>query len=314
MECEWRLVSRTVLSSMIAFVVLGFIAVPQAMAADEFAGYGVEKYRGSSHGECSSSNLFWTIDQVSNFAKKFNKWSSWETVEKFSNKAVDGRDFTDASKGTGGSDEACSCTSCSCTGKDHLSPYGADHADVVIISTHGSTRNSKTDAHLVMGDNSNDCKVTWEENMFWSEDTDILITEACHSASYDVWSNSNRHTRTGFYAGIDEDGQFRALLGYHGLSKDKPSFFSAPAFVSNSYSDAIVENWILEMYDSSWRRKGVKQEICPTAIVFGSTDAKIDNFAENGGFKDRKDTGSKSRSSYFYIGGCDPHSASALPE
>ena len=97
------------------------------------------------------------------------------------------------------------------------------------------------------------------------------------------------------------------------MSKDKTSFFSAPSFVSNSYSDAIVENWILEMYDSSWKISGTKREICPTAIVFGETNSLIDNFAEHGGFKDRKDTGDKSRSSYYYIGDCHPHSAPALP-
>jgi hypothetical protein len=285
-----------------------------AQADDEFIGYGVEKYRGSSHGECSSTNLWWTIDQVKNFSKKFKKWNTWETVVLHSNKYVDGRDFTDASKDDYTGDNSCTCSSCSCLGNDAASGAGADHADVVIISTHGSTRNSKKDAYLVMGDNSNDCKTSWEQNMYWSTDTDILITEACHSADYTVWQNSNKTSRTGFYAGIKEDGQFRALLGYHGLSKDKSSLFSAPSFVSNSYDDAIVENWIVEMYGSSWKVKGTKAEICPTAIVFGESSSKTDNFAENGGFKDRKDTGDKSMSSYYYIGGCDPHKADALPQ
>ena len=121
------------------------------------------------------------------------------------------------------------------------------------------TEQLSTNASLKMGDNSNKCSPSWVQDMFWSEDTDILITEACHSADREVWLNSNRHSRTGFYAGIEESGQFRALLGYHGLSKDKTSFFSAPSFVSNSYSDAIVENWILEMYDSSWKISGTKR-------------------------------------------------------
>jgi hypothetical protein len=312
-DSNWRTTKFDVITWQLMILLAIIFMAPGAQAADEFAGYGVEKYRGSDYGECSSSNLYFTIEQVSNFAKKFKKWSTWETVEKFSNKGVDGRDFTDTSKDVMSKTGSCGCTACTCYGKDHVSKYGADHADVVIISTHGSRNSAKTDAYLVMGDNSNDCKPSWKNDMFWSEDTDILITEACHSADRDVWLNSDRHSRTGFYAGIEESGQFRALLGYHGLSKDKMSYFSAPSFVNNSYSDAIVENWILEMYDSSWKIDGEKREICPTAIVFGETNSLIDNFAENGGFKDRKDTGDKSRSTYFYIGDCDPHGAPALP-
>jgi len=310
---NWQTTKFNGVTWQVTLLLVIIFMAPGAQAADEFAGYGVEKYRGAGHGECSSSNLYFTIEQVSNFAKKFKNWSTWETVEKFSNKAVDGRDFTDTSKDVMSKKGYCDCTECTCYGKDYLNKYGADHADVVIISTHGSRNSSRTNATLKMGDNSNKCAPSWKDDMFWSEDTDILITEACHSADREVWLNSNRHSRTGFYAGIEESGQFRALLGYHGLSKDKMSYFSAPSFVNNSYSDAIVENWILEMYDSSWKIDGVKREICPTAIVFGESTSLIDNFAENGGFKDRKDTGDKSRSSYFYIGDCNPHSAPALP-
>ena len=299
--------------ALFPLIAMMLLASP-ASAKDEFAGYGVEKYNGSASGECDSSNLFWTINQVKNFSKKFSKWSTWETVKLNENTAVDGRDFTDSSKDDVTGDGSCYCSACSCTGNDDLNTYGADHADVVVISTHGSRSVSGVTASLVMGDNTNDCKVSWKNNMYWDSDTDILITEACHSADYEVWDASDRFDRTGFYAGIKKEGQFRALLGYHGLSKDKNSYFSAPGFVDDSYKDGIVENWILEMYDSSWKRDGVSKEICPTAIVFGNTNSLIENFAENGGFKDRKDTGDKSRSIYYYIGGCAAHSATELPD
>lgn len=304
----WR--TSKVLLPLMALMVLA----SSASAKDEFAGFAVEKYNGSDAGECSSTNLTWTIEQVKNFSKKFSKWSTWETVKLNKNKGVDGRDFTDSSKDDFTGDGSCYCSACSCKGNDDLNTYGADHADVVVISTHGGRSVSGVSASLVMGDNTNDCKVTWKNNMYWDSDTDILITEACHSADYEGWEASDRFERTGFYAGIKEEGQFRALLGYHGLSKDKMSYFSAPGFVDDSYEDGIAENWVTEMYDSSWKIDGVKKEICPTAIVFGSTNSLIENFAENGGFKDRKDTGDKSQSIYFYIGGCAPHSASELPD
>jgi|MDTC01.2.fsa_nt_gb hypothetical protein len=289
-----------------------------AMAADEFVGYGVEDFNGPSDGECESSNLWWTIQQVNNFAKKFKTWSSWETVRTNSDQAVDGRDFTDASKDDFTGDGSCSCASyqasCSCKGKDDENVYGADHADVVVISTHGSRNVSGANASLVMGDSSNDCKVSWKNNLYWDTDTDILITEACHSADYGVWGNSRSSDNKGFYAAIPADSQFRALLGYHGLSKDKASTWSAPSFVQDSKYNDIVENWITGMYASSWRSSGETREICPTAIVFGESNSKIDSFADNGGFRDRKDTGSKTRSKYYYIGGCNPHGTTALPD
>ena len=69
---DWR-DRRTSLIYWQLALFLGVLAlIPDAEAADEFAGYGVEKFRGSGHGECTSSNLYWTIEQVGNFAKKFN--------------------------------------------------------------------------------------------------------------------------------------------------------------------------------------------------------------------------------------------------
>ena len=53
---------------------------------------------------------------------------------------------------------------------------------------------------------------------------------------------------------------------------------------------------------------------CPVSIVFGETKAQRVAMFEAGGWTDRKNTGRKVASSYFYVGGCDPDNGQKLPE
>ena len=79
-------------------------------------------------------------------------------------------------------------------------------------------------------------------------------------------------------------------------------------YVQSSKWDGVGENWLDEAYD--W---GLIYDDCPVSIVFGSTKAARVSMYANGGWKDRKATGSKTGSTIFYVRGCNPDNGIKLP-
>jgi hypothetical protein len=71
----------------------------------------------------------------------------------------------------------------------------------------------------------------------------------------------------------------------------------------------VGENWIDEAYD--W---GVLEDDCPVSIVFGSSKSARRDMFTYGGWRDRKNTGSKTGSTIFYVRGCNPDNGSKLPD
>jgi hypothetical protein len=77
-------------------------------------------------------------------------------------------------------------------------------------------------------------------------------------------------------------------------------------YAASSFSNGVGENWLDEAYDGAfwwW-----EDDDCPVSIVMGSSRSKRDTMYEYGGFSDRKDTGNKTGSSFYYIHGCQPES------
>ncbi|MCY1032442.1 hypothetical protein OV207_13300 [Corallococcus sp. BB11-1] len=78
-------------------------------------------------------------------------------------------------------------------------------------------------------------------------------------------------------------------------------------YAANSKNDGVGENWLDEAYD--W---GVFKDDCPVSIVFGKTQADRKAMDATGGWRDRKSTGEKTGSSYFFVKGCDPENGREL--
>ena len=74
-----------------------------------------------------------------------------------------------------------------------------------------------------------------------------------------------------------------------------------------SKNDGVGENWLDEAHD--W---GILKDDCPVSIVFGASESQRKAMFEAGGWRDRKNTSSKTGPSYFYLSGCNPENGRKL--
>ncbi|MBI2569324.1 MAG: hypothetical protein HYV63_20090 [Candidatus Schekmanbacteria bacterium] len=296
-----------------AITAIGLLWSDSAQADHETHVYGIAEYGESGQCRKVSAHSEHT-DTAAEFLEIFEELKDegdWDSTITRNNDAARGSFWTDKSK-----ESTCKCQSyqddCWCTGHDTDSNFGADEADVVFIHTHGGsgykTDGKKADyTKLYMGNIKNDCEVSTKNNMLWGGDSagdlDIAVVKACQSAQYEVFVNG------GFWSMIDSDSTFRMWNGFHG---DSSCWWGTSGWIGDYAEDSVWEgvgeNWVDEAYDD-WG-----DDDCPVSIVFCNSESKCDTMYAHGGWLDRKDTGAKTLSKAYFIGGCNPDPGQTLPE
>jgi len=281
-------------------IVIVTFAVWPAMAARETHVYGIANFGGS--GQCGSPSQTHPVhvDTAAAFAAWFTVLKAeglWDDVRIRDNSSARGSYFTDKSK----------AGSCGCTADDTHTNSGADDADVIYVHTHGSHSESPAFSSLSMGNSTYDCSARTSENMLWNSDLDLAVIKACQSGDYDTWKNGGYRQQFTTHNSV-----FRMWNAFHGDSScgDKVTTY-VKWYVSSSTFDGAGENWLDAAYDDN---AGDGDDDCPVSIVIGETHNKRVSLFENGGWKDRKDTGDKTGSTYFYFKGCAPSKGRKLPD
>ena len=271
---------------------------------DEVHVYGVAK-NGGTH-ECLTAAK--SHDMHTLTATAFSAWFSglvglgeWDDVRANNDSDCWGRLWTDASKSA----------SCGCVASDSADRFGVDDADVLFIHTHGG--HSATASTLTMGNDYDTCAASTSTHMKFNDDLQIAVIKACESGNYEVWyddpanSTDNTTYRTQF---TTSSSQFSVWNAFHGTSScGTHVVWYVTTYAMESSYNGVGENWIDEAYDDN----RANEDDCPVSIVFGSSSSNRNLMFEYGGWLDRKDTGSKTASSYFRISGCDPAAGIVLP-
>jgi hypothetical protein len=278
------------------------LAAAPAHALNETHAYGVASFGGT--GQCGTSDLSHSVhtSTAASFSWVFNVMkagSLWDQVSTLNNTSARGSYFTDSTKGG----------SCGCSADDMAAGAGADEGDIFYIHTHGN--HNSNSSGLLMGNSSYDCEARTNQNMFFgnpsgSGDLDIAVVKACQSGDYGVWKAGGYRQQM-----VSSDSSFSVWNAFHGDSSCGSHVTSYVKFYSLfSILDGVGENWIDAAYDDD---SGADSDDCPVSIVFGSSSGVRHNMFEYGGWADRKNTGTKSGSTYFFINGCDPDSGVMLP-
>lgn len=273
------------------------LALPgQAAALDEVNTYGIGSFGGTNQcGKMGDSHSVHpaTANAFSLPFTILKGAGQWDTVNNFTNGQVNALHFTDAGKNA--------------SGLDLSSPKGSDTPDVLYVHTHGS--HDASGSSIMMSDNSQGCWPSTNGNMRYgngSGDLDIAVVKACQSGDYDVWKTGAYRTQL-----TSSTGSFTMWNAFHGDSSCGNHVTSYVLFYSLlSLKEGAGENWIDAAYDDDG---DPDEDDCPVSVVFGATKAARASMYEHGGWRDRKNTGTKSASTIWYIGGCDPSSGSKLP-
>ena len=294
-----------------------------AKAVQEVTVYGVANFGGA--GECGggfTSHARHTTS-AANFRAPFNTMiaaGTWDEANTNNNLDAHGTYFTDPAEGSSTDHSCCESyqsASCSCLGQDGNSGTGADQGDIFFIHTHGGSTHLDeiTDGGTVpymglqMGNTSYDCRPRSHQD--WelgngTGDLEIAVVEACQSMDYEVWDDG------GHWQFSESSSVFNMFNAYHG----NVSCSDSRTAEIGDYSDASIfdgagDNWLDMMYSNTAAANG---DNCPVSVVFGSSDGALrQHMYDYGGWRDREDTGSKTNSTIFYIGGCDPAGGSVLP-
>jgi len=281
---------------LMRLLTLALVALPTSVhAANEMHAYGVANF-GTGY-SCSGAKTHSVHNGTpDDFAEVFSEMKSdgkWDDVRVHKNTSVRGINFTDAGKVSGGLDD------------QDLS--GADDADVMFIHTHGKHSESQVASWLSMGNAYYDCKVRTDSNMRWNSDLEIAVVKACQSGDYKVWQDGGYMAQ--FSTAASQLTMWNAFHGNSACGFWTGSHVSDYAW--DSQLDGVGENWLDEFY-TEWI--GSDNDDCPVSIVMGSDSSARDHQFENGGWRDRKATGTKTGSSYYYIGDCDPEKGVRLPD
>ncbi len=306
----WSLGS-TLVATFVAVPTTLLLTATPAAAISEVHAYGISEYGDSPYcgpGFSDHSVHLETLDSFLETFRDLQDEGDWDQITELHNTQVHGSYFTDDSK-----EDDCKCSDyqpdCSCIGADDGTNLGADDADVIFVHTHGySNRGSDTPSRtgIVAGNINTDCTPTTEHNMQWNGDLDIAVIKACQAGSYEV------ATAGGFWHMVDSDSQFRMWNSFHGNSSCGNHVKRyVKRYAEDSIYNGVGENWLDEAYDWDW---GSNNDDCPTSIVFGYNLHQCTLMYENGGWKDRKDTGSRVECWIWYVGGCDPAGGMELPD
>ncbi len=270
---------------------------------NEVQAYGIGNFGGS--GQCGSASQTHSVhtSTAAAFVAPFNFYKTltlWDQVSTHNNSSARGTYWTDPSKSSSGADTALN--------------YGVDEADVVYVHTHGGhTTSAPWRSTLLMGNSSYACNVSTDTNMLFGNpagggDLQIAVIKACQSGDYDVWKNGGYFPKF-----TTSDSVFTVWNAFHGDSSCGGHVTDYVGdYASESFNEGVGENWLDEAYDNAfwpW-----EDDDCPVSIVMGATKSARQNMYEHGGFRDRKNTGAKTSSTIFYIGGCDPTNGRKLPE
>lgn len=268
----------------------------EATALNEVNSYGIGTFGGTNQcGKMADSHSVHPATAAA-FTLGFQMLkgaSQWDNVNLYTNGQVNALQFTDAGK--------------IASGLDQVGPKGSDAPDVFYVHTHGS--HNATGSSIMMSDNSQGCWPSTDGNMRFGNpggDLDIAVVKACQSGDYDVWKTGAYRTQL-----TSTTGSFTMWNGFHGDS-------SCGGHVTNyvllysilSGQEGVGENWIDLAYDDDDDADG---DDCPVSMVFGSSKAARTSMYEHGGWRDRKNTGNKTGSTIWFIGGCDPTAGTTLP-
>jgi hypothetical protein len=275
------------------------LAVPlTAHALNETHVYGIANFGGP--GQCGTPSMTHTVhtDTAAAFASVFTLLkavSAWDEVYTRNNMNACGTYFTDASKSSIGDDVALN--------------YGADEPDIFYVHTHGG--HDDFGSSLSMGNAAYDCSVRTDTEMLWgnpsgSGDLEFAVVKACQSGDYGVWQNGGYRAKF-----TTTDSQMSLWNAFHGDSSCGDHVTSYVSTYSwSSLFEGVGENWIDAAYDGSIFPD---DDDCPVSIVMGSSHSARKSQYAHGGWLDRKNTGSKTGSTYWFIAGCDPSSGDVLP-
>ncbi|RKH50470.1 hypothetical protein D7X96_12735 [Corallococcus interemptor] len=272
------------------------LLLPAAALANETHVYGIANFGGA--GQCNADSHSVHTQTAAEFAGYFNSLVSsglWSDVRTLNNSSARTDLWTDLSKGP------------VADAKDTQANAGVDDADVFFVHTHGGHSEASQRSWLVMGSNADACAATTDLHMnLGNGKLDIAVVKACQSGDLQVWKDG------GYKQLVTSSSGFSMWNAFHGDSSCG-NFVKryVKRYVKNSRGDGVGENWIDEAYD--WDL-GKNNDDCPVSIVFGQTKAQRVAMFEFGGWRDRKPTGSKVGSTYFFVGGCDPSSGQKLPE
>ncbi|RKH21761.1 hypothetical protein D7X74_00060 [Corallococcus sp. CA047B] len=274
--------------------VVGALFLPAAGAlANETHVYGIANFGGAGQCDADSHSVHTKTAQV--FADYFTALKSggqWTDVRTLNNASARTDLWTDAAKGTAEN------------AKDTQLNAGVDDANVLFVHTHGGHNEASARSFLVMGTDADSCLAMTDAHMrLGNGKLNIAVVKACQSGNIEVWEQG------GYQEMLTHSSGFTVWNAFHGDSSCG-NFVKRylDDYAANSKNDGVGENWIDEAYD--W---GAFKDDCPVSIVFGETKALRKSMYAAGGWKDRKNTGSKTGSSYFYVGGCDPDSGRSLP-
>ncbi|WP_375744170.1 hypothetical protein NR800_04840 [Corallococcus interemptor] len=271
--------------------------LPAAALANETHVYGIANFGGA--GQCDAKSHSVHTKTAAEFASYFNSLVSagyWSDVRTINNSGARADSWTDASKAP------------AADAKDTQANVGVDDANVLFVHTHGGHSEANLRSWLVMGTNVDACSAVTDTHMnLGNGKLNIAVVKACQSGDFQVWKQGGYRQQF-----TTPSSGFSMWNAFHGDSSCG-NFVKryVRRYVANSRVDGVGENWIDEAYD--WQ-VGKNNDDCPVSIVFGQTQAQRVAMFEAGGWNDRKNTGSKSASSYFYVGGCDPDNGQKLPE
>ncbi|WP_164001738.1 DUF6345 domain-containing protein [Pyxidicoccus caerfyrddinensis] len=270
----------------------GALLLPAAALANETHVYGIASFGGAGQCNADSHSVHTkTAAVVANYFNNLKNNGLWSDVQTLNNSSARADLWTDAAK---------SATQA----KDTLANAGVDDADVFFVHTHGGHNESPARSWLVMGSNVDSCSAVTDTHMrLGNGKLNIAVVKACQSGNIEVWENGGYRQQL-----VTSTSGFSMWNAFHGDSScgNKVKRY-LDDYVESSRSDGVGENWIDEAYD--W---GIRKDDCPVSIVFGATKAQRVAMFEAGGWRDRKNTGSKTASSYFYVSGCDPENGRSL--
>lgn len=275
------------------------VAYPSLAERNEAHVYGIANFGGSSIqcGNSDQSHSVHTSTAAAFLAPFLTRKANglWDQVSTRNNWRARGTYWTDASKNSAGDDIDVG--------------DGVDDADVIYVHTHGGHGTSPARSSLLMGHASYECRVRTDNHMLFGNgagDLEIAVIKACQSGDYDTWLNGGyrqQFTRS--------ESRFTVWNAFHGDSScgDHVTVYVGD-YAASSFTSGVGENWLDEAYDATG------DDDCPVSIVMGSNASKRDDMYEYGGFRDRKNTGNKTGSTYYFISGCRPESGTGrtLPD
>lgn len=262
-----------------------------AHARNELHTYGINNFGGP--GECGTTDMTHSVHTktAAAFRLPFATASGWDDIAAMSNKNAKRTYFADATKVE--------------SGADTMDMRGADDADVIFLHTHGSHSVAGNYTSLSMGNAAEGCSAKTSSDFRFDSDLDIAVIKACQSGDYEVWQQG------GYSAMVPHDSSFTMWNAFHGNSSCGLHVVAYVGLYSAlSMDDGVGENWLDLAHFDNW----FGDDDCPVSIVWGDSKAKRVNMYENGGFRDRKNTGSKTGSTIFYFGGCAPEKGIELPD